>query len=192
MSGDFYKEWRAKAEVDYFPQLVILWLSTNSWYRSHYSDIESRKDRDFLNQLRSDRTGRNKLFSRCKKLFTPDNPKDHAEFISNVEAMYFALNRGELLWDEEDSGSKISFENCLFVPSPKTYGSLVINKHASGIKISETLKLIDDTSAVFNGFLEIIYQIRCQLVHGQMEPTEENHEIVKQAYFLLYALMNFR
>lgn len=34
MSGDYYKEWRAKAEVDYFPQLVILWLSTNSWYRS--------------------------------------------------------------------------------------------------------------------------------------------------------------
>ena len=24
MSGDFYKEWRAKAEVDCFPQLVTL------------------------------------------------------------------------------------------------------------------------------------------------------------------------
>lgn len=43
MSGDYYKEWRAKAEVDCFPQLVILWLSTNSWYRSHYSEIVTKR-----------------------------------------------------------------------------------------------------------------------------------------------------
>ncbi|HMW46725.1 MAG TPA: hypothetical protein PK011_00110 [Marinagarivorans sp.] len=54
MSGDFYKEWRDKAEVDYFPQLVVFWLSTNAWYRSHYSEITTRKDRDFLNKLRDD------------------------------------------------------------------------------------------------------------------------------------------
>jgi len=39
--------------------------------------------------------------------------------------------------------------------------------------------------------LEIIYQVRCQLVHGQIEPKDENHEVVKQCYFLLHALMSF-
>lgn len=192
MSGDYYQAWRAKAEVDYFPQLVILWLSTNSWYRSHYSDIESRKDRDFLNKLREDRTGRNKLFARFRKLLEPDSPKEHAEFISRIEALHFALNRGELLWDEESPSSKISFGNCLITPNPKTYGNLIVNKHAPGINVCETLKLTDDKSALFNGLVEIVYQVRCQLVHGQMEPTDENHEVVKQCYFLLYALMNFR
>ena len=82
MSGDFYKEWREKAEVDYFPQLVVLWLSTNSWYRSHYSEITSKRDRDFLNKLRDDHSSRNKLFTRLDRLLGSVGTKDHAELIS--------------------------------------------------------------------------------------------------------------
>lgn len=191
MSGDFYKEWREKSEVDYFPQLVILWLSTNSWYRSHYSEIASKRDREFLNKLRDDHTTRNKLFARFDKLLQAAGTKDHAELISTIEALSFALNRALLLWDEDDAGSAITFENCLFTPHPKTYGSLVVNKQAPGIKISDTLKLTDDKSALFNGFLEIAYQVRCQLVHGQLEPNDDTHEAVKQVYFLLRILMSF-
>lgn len=51
-----------------------------------------------------------------------------------------------------------------------------------GITISDTLKLTDDRSALFNGFLEIIYQVRCQLVHVLLEPNDENYEVVKQCY----------
>lgn len=191
MSGDYYKEWREKSEVDYFPQLVILWLSTNSWYRSHYSEVNSKKDRDFLNKLRDDHSTRNKLYARFDKLLQAAGTKGHAELISTIEALSFALNRAELLWDEADAASAITFENCLLTPNPKTYGNLVVNKLASGIKISDMLKLTDDKSALFNGFLEIIYQVRCQLVHGQLEPNDDTHEAVKQVYFLLRILMSF-
>lgn len=191
MSGDYYKEWREKSEVDYFPQLVILWLSTNSWYRSHYSEIASRKDRDFLNKLRDDHSTRNKLFARFDKLLQADETKARAELISTIEALSFALNRALLLWDEADAGSAITFENCLMTPNPKTYGNLVVSKHSAGITISSTLKLTDNKSLVFNGFLEIIYQVRCQLVHGQLEPNDDTHEAVKQVYFLLRILMSF-
>lgn len=191
MSGDYYKEWRTKAEVDYFPQLVILWLSTNSWYRSHYSEINSKRDREFLNKLREDHSTRNKLFARFDKILQAADTKEHPELISNIEALFFALNRAELLWDEEQSSSVITFENCLATSNPKTYGSLVVNKHSPGIRISDSLKLTDDKSAVFNGLLEIIYQVRCQLVHGQLEPKSENHEVVKQCYFLLRKFMSF-
>lgn len=192
MSGDYYKEWRSKAEVDYFPQLVILWLSTNSWYRSHYSEITTKRDRDFLNKLRDDHSTRNKLFARFDKLLQAAGTKEHAELISTIEALSFALNRALLLWDEAQSGSAMTLENCLLAVNPKSFGSLVVKRNASGIKISDTLKLTADKSALFNGLLEIIYQVRCELVHGQMEPTEENHEVVKHCYFLLYELMNFR
>lgn len=191
MSGDFYKEWRANAEVDYYPQLVILWLSTNSWYRSHYSEITTKRDRDFLNKLREDHSTRNKIFTRFDKLLQAAGTKEHAELISNIEALSFALNRALLLWDEEQSSSAINFENCLLTPNPKTYGSLVVKLRSPGIRISESLKLTDNKSALFNGLLEIIYQARCQLVHGQMEPKDENHEVIKQCYFLLHALMSF-
>jgi len=101
----------------------------------------------------------------------------------------FALNSAQLLWDEQNTRSVMTLENCLLAPNPKNYGSLVVKKRASGIAISDTLKLSDDRSALFNGFLEIIYQVRCQLVHGQLEPNDENHEVVKQCYFLLHLLM---
>lgn len=191
MSGDFYKEWRAKAEVDYFPQLVVLWLSTNSWYRSHYSEITTRKDRDFLNKLRSDHSTRNKIYTRFDRALSAADTKDRAELINTIEALSFALNSAQLLWDEQNASSVITFANCLQTPSPKTYGSLVVKKRASGITISKALKLTDNRSALFNGFLEIIYQVRCQLVHGQLEPNDENHEVVKQCYFLLHLLMRF-
>lgn len=191
MSGDFYKEWRANAEVDYYPQLVILWLSTNSWYRSHYSEITTKRDRDFLNKLRDDHSTRNKLYARFDKLLQAEDTKGRAELINHIEGLFFALNTAALLWDEEVSSSAIRFDNCLLAFTPKSYGSLIVNLRASGIRISDTLKLTDDKSALFNGLLEIIYQVRCQLVHGQIEPKDENHEVVKQCYFLLHALMSF-
>lgn len=191
MSGDFYKEWRANAEVDYYPQLVILWLSTNSWYRSHYSEITTKRDRDFLNMLREDHSTRNKLYARFDKLLQAEDTKGRAELINHIEGLFFALNTAALLWDEEISSSAIRFDNCLLAFNPKSYGSLIVNLRASGLRINDTLKLTDDKSALFNGLLEIIYQVRCQLVHGQIEPKDENHEIVKQCYFLLHALMSF-
>lgn len=189
MSGDFYKDWRAKAEVDYFPQLVLLWLSTNAWYRSHYSEITTRRDRDFLDKLRIDRTARNKIYTRFDRTLSAADTKDRAELVNTIEALFFALNNAQLLWDESNTSSGITLNNCLLTSNPKTYGSLVVKKRAPGIKISDKLKLTDDRSALFNGFLEIIYQVRCQLVHGQLEPNDENHEVVKQCYFMLHLLM---
>jgi len=191
VSADHYQEWRRKSEIDYVPQLLILWLSTNSWYRSHYSDIVSKIDRDFLNKLRDDHSTRNKMFTRFKKILENDGTKEHMELNSTIEALFFALNRALLRWDEDDAASVITFDNCLTNPNPKTYGSLKVNKQATGINIGKTLKLTDNKSKLFNGFLEIIYQIRCQLVHGQLKPDEVSHEAVKQVYLLLRILMSF-
>lgn len=33
--------------------------------------------------------------------------------------------------------------------------------------------------------------LRCLLVHGDMEPSKENHEVVKQCYGLLHLMMRF-
>jgi predicted metal-binding protein len=191
MSADHYQEWRKKSEIDYVPQLLILWLSTNSWYKSHYSEIVSKIDRDFLNKLRDDHSTRNKLFTRFKKILEDEGTKDHVELNSTIEALFFALNRALLRWEEDDPASAITFENCLLIHKPKTYGSLLVKKQVPGIKISKALRITDDKSAFFNGLLEIIYIVRCQLVHGQLKPNDETHEAVKQVYLLLRILMSF-
>lgn len=120
MSGDFYKEWRDKAEVDYFPQLVVLWLSTNAWYRSHYSEITTRKDRDFLNKLRDDHSTRNKIYTRFDRLLSSEGTKEHAELINAIEALSFALNSAQLLWDENNTATGITSLTACLHQIPKT------------------------------------------------------------------------
>lgn len=82
MSGDFYIAWRDKAQVDYFPYLTLMWLSTNAWYRSHYSEIESKQDRDFINALHDDNSGRNKLYKQMDTLLGEQSKRGVAFFKS--------------------------------------------------------------------------------------------------------------
>lgn len=191
MSGDFYKEWRSYAEVDYFSQFILLWLSTNAWYRSHYAEIESRRDREFLDKLRTDHSPRNKLYSRFERAISSPSIKENRELLSIIEALSFGLNRATLFWDDDARSQPINFENCITGISPKVYGPVTVKKHASGIVISDNLKLLESKDEVFNCFLEIIYKVRCLLVHGDLEPSNDNHEVVKQCYALLHLFMRF-
>ena len=191
MSGDFYKEWRKYAEVDYFSQFILLWLSTNAWYRSHYAEIASRKDRDYLDKLRQDHSPRNKLFSKFERFISTPSMSESRELCSTIEALLFGLNRATLFWDDGTHTQVIKLENCLMGTNPKTFGSLIVKKHLPGINVSDNLKLIESKDDVFNAFLEIIYKIRCLLVHGDLEPSDDNHEVVKQCYSMLHLLMRF-
>lgn len=191
MSGDFYKEWRAHAEIDHFSQFILLWLSTNAWYRSHYAEVTSRKDRDFLEKLRQDHTPRNKLFSRFERFISSPSMKEYSELVTGIESLWFSLNRTTLYWDDGSNAQRISLDNCLLTTNPKSYGPLTVNKHAPGIAISTSLKLTDSKDDCFNAFLEIIYKVRCLLVHGELEPSTENHDVVRHCYGLLHLLMRF-
>ena len=191
MSGDFYKEWRKYAEVDYFSQFILLWLSTNAWYRSHYAEIASRKDRDYLDKLRQDHSPRNKLFSKFERFISTPSMSESRELFSTIEALLFGLNRATLFWDDDTHTQVIRLENCMMGTNPKTFGSLIVKKHLPGINVSDNLKLIESKDDVFNAFLEIIYKIRCLLVHGDLEPSDDNHEVVKQCYSMLHLLMRF-
>lgn len=191
MSGDYYKEWRAYAEIDYFSQFILLWLSTNAWYRSHYSDITTRKDRDFLEKLRQDHSPRNKLYARFERIISSPDMKENPEMVTGIESLGFSLNLATLYWDDGTSAQRITLDNCLITTNPKSYGPLTVKARASGIVISKNLKLTDSKDDCFNGLLEIIYKVRCLLVHGDLEPNKENHEVVRHCYGLLHLLMRF-
>lgn len=71
MPTDYKKEWMEKSSIDYFSPFVSLWLACNSWYMSHYSDLNDNhagnrtaSDRDFINKLKEDISGRNHLYSK--------------------------------------------------------------------------------------------------------------------------------
>jgi hypothetical protein len=195
--GDYKKEWFTKSQVDYFSSFVSLWLSCNSWYNFHYS---LANDREHINKVKSDFTNTNKLFKEFDKLFTGSFTKEQKSLFANIELLHYSLNRKVL--NAPSLIKPLNFENVLIDYSQKAvatgYSSLIIKNPKtitgklkagiSGVDLGDIV-FINDSKKVFAGLFEIIYQIRCLLVHGDLEPTDDNHEIIKYCYLILADLM---
>ena len=107
--ADFKKEWIQKAEVDYFSQFMTLWMGFNSWYRSHYSEID-KNDRAFISKLKTDFSGRNQLFASFSALISEDKTKENLRFKSDLESLYYSLNRASLTYPRGYYNNQIAFE----------------------------------------------------------------------------------
>jgi len=195
--ADYKKEWFSKSQVDYFSSFVGLWLSCNSWYNFHYS---LANDREHINKVKSDYTNTNKLFKEFDKLFNGSVTKEQKSLFGNIELLHYSLNRKVL--NAPSLLKPLNFENILTDYSQKAiltaYTSIIIKNPktrtgklkagVNGVDFGEIV-FINDSKIVFAGLFEIIYQIRCLLVHGDLEPTDENHEIIKYSYLILIDLM---
>lgn len=89
---EYKKEWMQKANIDYFSPFVSLWLGFNSWFRSHYCEIESKNDRNFINTLKTDTSARNKILENFKNLMSEDKIKENIRFKSDLESLIYSLN----------------------------------------------------------------------------------------------------
>jgi hypothetical protein len=195
--ADYKKEWFTKSQVDYFSSFVSLWLSCNSWYNFHYS---LANDREHINKVKSDFTNTNKLFKEFDKLFNGSFTKEQKSLFANIELLHYSLNRKVL--NAPSLLKPLNFENVLIDYSQKAvttaYTEITIKNaktitgklkaSANGVDFGD-LVFINDSKKVFAGLFEIIYQVRCLLVHGDLEPTEDNHEIIKYCYLILADLM---
>ena len=195
---EYRKEWFEKAKIDYFAPFVNLWLSCNAWYMDHYSEFDGR-DRPHIDMVKRDNTSRNHIFKQFKKRMESID-KDALAFRSNLEQLHFALQNACL---ESDSIGLISFEaaicdynnkahvtNLLKHPRIKADGTVYEADKDSVIKL-ENIFVTSDLSELFAGIFEIIYQVRNNLIHGHMNPGEDEYEVVKYCYFVLYDLMSF-
>ena len=193
---DHKEKWLAKAEIDYFSPFVSLWLACNSWYNSHYPDAGNR-DRDKINKIKTDATTRNHLRNKFKRLILEQNSISFA-FRNNVEQLARALDNAGL---QEDNGEAINFENASCIPNAARENlKITVHRTSKGNIPSReidrvidlgTLTVTSDADKLFSGLFEIIYAIRCKLVHGTLEPNEYNHTVVKYAYLVLWDLMQF-
>lgn len=62
--------------------------------------------------------------------------------------------------------------------------SSIVSNNLRGIKISESLILKDNLNLAAEFFIEMLYQLRCKIFHGEIDPTQNYHEIYKQAYYI--------
>jgi len=197
MPEDYKKEWMKKSAIDYFPHFISLWLACNSWYQFHYSDLKGG-DRDFINKIKTDTSGRNHLYTNFCSLIE-GNDKHAIAFKTNIELLHYALQKADLKPSRIDSCSleqavidydnKNNPENLIMKPKINKDGSVHADDKPYVIKL-DRIYVTSDKSKLFAGLFEIIYQVRNMLVHGKLNPKSEEHDVVKYCYIILWDLMN--
>lgn len=205
MPADYKKEWIEKSAIDYFSPFISLWLACNSWYMSHYSDLNDNhpgnngaSDRDFINKLKEDTTGRNHLYTKFADLIDKTG-KDGISFRTDIELLHYALDRANLhperinscslqsaVVDYNDKDNPI---NLIKNPRINQDGSVHANDEADVIKLDQIF-ITSNKQHCFAGLLEIVYQVRNMLVHGKLNPDKDEHDVVKYCYRILWELMN--
>ncbi|MFN8579183.1 MAG: hypothetical protein U0354_20325 [Candidatus Sericytochromatia bacterium] len=199
--SDYKEAWLQKAKIDYFAPFISLWLACNSWYRSHYSELNNQ-DRTYINKLKEDFTKRNHLFQKFEDCLLGSDEKKKISFKTNLELLHYSLNRAEL--KPEKLIFKCSLNKVLIDYSKKDIGEGYvdviaepkINSDRSVHKSDEnnvikldTKFIISDTKIVFSGLFELIYQVRNMVIHGHVKPEKDEHEVVKYCYLILSDLM---
>ena len=205
MPVDYKKEWMEKSSIDYFSPFISLWLACNSWYMSHYSDLNDNhagdrtaSDRDFINKLKEDTTGRYHLYTKFTELIDKTG-KDGISFRTDIELLHYALDRANLqperirncslqsaVIDYNDKDNPI---NLIKNPRINQDGSVHANDEADVIRLDQIF-ITSNRQHCFAGLFEIIYQVRNMLVHGKLNPDKDEHDVVKYCYRILWELMN--
>ena len=197
MPTDYKKEWMEKSSIDYFSPFISLWLACNSWYLYHYSDLTGG-DRVFIDTLKSDPSGRNHLYRRFCELIEK-NDKSGIAFRTNIELLHYSLDRAQLtskkigpcsfnlaVIDYHDITNKTDL---IIRPKINQDGKVHADDAPSVIQLDKIF-ITSNKNIFYAGLFEIIYQIRNMLVHGNLNPGKEEHEIVKYCYLILWDLMN--
>jgi len=185
-------EWFKKAEVDYFAAFVKLWLSFNALYKRLFqNDNLGRNDREYIKALKSKD---NSLKRRFERLFDEDSDEGKEfrlyliEFIRTYDGGIFGgknITRNEVIRPQMNGQNldEINFKDFIhprnFQLKRKPRGYIKIGKYYIKENPDETWPY----------FIEILYMVRNQLIHGELEPTEENHKIIKSCYNVLNLLI---
>ena len=210
---DNVSKWFKSAELDYFAAFLKLWLSFNAWYRLHYNEDYIKKDRDHINIIRGvyknqnqhlhgyDASTRNSIRRRFMSLMESEDIESK-EFRKYVEKFLYLfkerkvegefdgyakkkINLGEFFinpsWVKSTIRKKIRKQEFIYLTPPQIVDRRQVIKEAFIVK--------NDLEKLYSCIIEIIYQIRNQLIHGDLPYTKESHEIVKYCYLILYYLI---
>ena len=163
-----WKNWKKKSEIDYIPLFIPLWLSLNAWLRDQHT---ATKDRDLIEYLKDSGS---RLEGEFRRLITGADPNSET-FKSNFIELYHALENASIM----SRGNKISFEKSIFK----------IKGQHNKIEILPDLYIDADTNRLFRAYIENLYQVRCCLFHGNLNPEPKNERVIEICYLTLSTIM---
>ena len=208
--------WKKKSEIDYIPLFVFLWFSLNAWMRDRF--FKEKRDRDRVNLLKR---GGVSLFNTFIGLIeTPgvDGNRFRAEFgelhraLVDARIPYSQLPDKMISFDcciiewkgkqsepeslisveEGDESSAAESEEEGNESSAAENDSVLEESEQDRIQIDDNLWVENDTQRLFAAYIEIVYQIRCALFHGDLAIISDDpakKRVVQQLYLTLSMVM---
>ena len=191
--------WKKKAEIDYIPPFMSLWLSLNAWMKHRF---EFRRDRDRLEALK-----RSGLFLDKFKELIRNESINGILFRGYFGELHRALVNAHILYNRIPDKT-ISFECCMIEwnNGQPRFESILVEKENNNssfetapvfdendqgeIELDDSLWVENDPGRLFVAYTEIVYQVRCALFHADLAPdSEENKRVIQQPYLTLSMIM---
>ena len=207
--------WKARAAIDYVPPFMNLWLCLNAWMNNEFPKLS--RERDKLNSLKEKPSPLLDRFTELMSaediqatLFKSYFAELHLALI-NADIRYHRFPNDSVHFDcclIDQTTNPPNFESILVQPEEITANASV----ESGDIEQEVIKLDDDvwvkdnterlfieldddvwvegnTERLFKAYIEIVYQVRCNLFHGDLVPDAENHRVIRLLYLMLSMTM---
>ena len=73
--------------------------------------------------------------------------------------------------------------------NPKLKESLIASKKSDSLTTIKDVLFIKDTNLLSQGIIEILYNLRCILFHGEIPPNRDNLNLYEPAYYMLRLLI---
>ena len=87
--------------------------------------------------------------------------------------------------NEIDPNKKIS----VVIPPERKRGKYVEPQHSICIDSDKNLYFTDNLEDVSKSLIQILYELRCKLFHGEIDPSETNSGVFEQAFYIQRVLI---
>ena len=190
--------WKERAAIDYVPLFMNLWLCLNALMTAEYPKLSG--DRDKLNDLKMGSSPSSSLLlDKFKGLMGASDINAtlfRSYFAELHHALVYADIRYHLFRDKI-----VRFDSCLidYTAKPRLFESILVQPgertdengdiEQEGIRLDDNVWVERDTDRLFKAYIEIVYQVRCHLFHGDLVPNAENHRVIRLLYLTLILIM---
>ena len=176
--------WKQKAEIDYIPLFVSLWLALDAWMSDRFIGPTDRA------RLESLKTPGHPVSERFSGLIQAGDATS-TRFKANLAELSRALDNALIPYDRF-AGRRVQFSNCIldWNNGQPDFGTILKTRNQRNkLKIDDNLWVSNNINGVYAVYIEIVYQIRCALFHGKLPPTPANERVIRQLYVTLSIIM---
>ena len=171
-----YEKLFDKSEIEYITPFLKLWMSFNNWYKKNLEKVNT--DREAIDEY--------KKYGDIKNEFIRllNGKSDEDVKFQNALASFVKLI-------QECSFDKSQYPKNLFNRNPsedtiKSQSLIPISTQNKEFYYSDT-----DGERLYENTIELIYQVRCKLVHGDFDIDNQNFiNLVENSYKMFYPIMN--